>query len=770
MKKTLYIARNELYSLVYSPVAWVILGFFLIMTAANYISITDLILGLVKQGGTGIDSKNLTSKITTSTTSGYLLKVINSLFLFLPLVTMGVISRETSNGTMKLLYSSPIRIWQVVIGKYLAMLCFVVCMMAVMMTTIVALCLSVSNPDYGQLMASVLGLAVVIATYIAIGIFISSLTGYQIVAGVITFAVFLLFSEVGTLWQDIDWVRNITYYLDMPAKSVNTISGLLNSRDLIYYLVIITAFLLFTIIKIKSATAAVPIATRVFRYTVVIAGAFGLAYLSSQPSLILYKDVTRAQLHTISSSSQHLLQSLNQDKLKLTFYVNLLGSRFGLLSPSHQNEIKTVFDPFIRFKPDIEFDFVYYYKLEPGSRHDKVNPGKTAKEIAGVMAKTHRLSLDMFLSPDEVNKQVNTSQVGHSQFFKVDYNGQSAILGTFADPPFWPSETEFSAVLKRFVETPPKVLFVTDGGARDPFDSREFHYKTIANTPEYRNSLINQGYDIDTISLSGRQRIPLDVAAVVIADPRTPFSRESLLKINDYLDKGGNLLLACEPDRKEVTAPILEKLGLGLREGMLIQPSDKGSDYVSSYVTDKGMALTPQLEQYMKDKKKTSGDTLVIMHGASAINFESGGSWRIEPLMVTDNRTTWNSKMLLKADQLQQKLSKHTGDESGSFATAVRLSRQSGTKEQRIIVTGDADFFRVFELPKVLAQNVVAGHLFHQFTYGKFPANSLKPESTDNSFTISMKDIPKQKLIFYWILPGLLAVSGFVLLMRRKRN
>lgn len=154
-------------------------------------------------------------------------------------------------------------------------------------------------------------------------------------------------------------------------------------------------------------------------------------------------------------------------------------------------------------------------------------------------------------------------------------------------------EVEIAAALRRFLATPPKVLFVTDGEARNPFDSPERHYRKMANSLTNRYSLINQGYDIDTISLSNRQRIPLDAAVVVIADPRTPFSSESLLKISDYLDKGGNLLLACEPERKEVTSPILEKLGLKLREGMLIQPGDKGSDYVAAHVTDYGMTLTP---------------------------------------------------------------------------------------------------------------------------------------------------------------------------------
>src|SRR5690606_15672994 len=129
-------------------------------------------------------------------------------------------------------------------------------------------------------------------------------------------------------------------------KSVNTISGLLSSRDLIYFFIVITSFLLFTIIKIKGTTESVSVGTKVLRYAAVTAVAFALAYLSSRPSFIVYKDATRSQLHTISPYSQRLLQRFNQGKLKLTLYVNLLQPRFAILNPSYQNRIKRDFEAY----------------------------------------------------------------------------------------------------------------------------------------------------------------------------------------------------------------------------------------------------------------------------------------------------------------------------------------------------------------------------------------------------------------------------------------
>ncbi len=112
---------------------------------------------------------------------------------------MGLVSREISSGTIKLLYSSPVKISEIILGKFLAMVYFSLCLTVLFLITLTALSLGVSNTDYGQLLATTLGLFLLLCAYSAIGLFISSLTSYQVVAAIVTVGIFALFSNIGEL-------------------------------------------------------------------------------------------------------------------------------------------------------------------------------------------------------------------------------------------------------------------------------------------------------------------------------------------------------------------------------------------------------------------------------------------------------------------------------------------------------------------------------------------------------------------------------------------
>jgi len=777
MRKILYITKNELYTLFYSPIAWILMILFLIMTSADYIAVTDMFQGMFERGGPNLMyTENLTNTITAHPRYGYLFGVIRNLYIFFPLITMGLISRETSSGTIKLLYSSPIKIREIVLGKYLAVLCFTLCLVILLLFTLIAMSYSVGHADYGQIFASVFGLFLVLCTYASIGLFISSLTSYQIVAALITLGVFAFLSKVGELWQEFDLVRSITYYLNIGGKSYTFLRGLMNLRDFTYFVLFTVSFLLFTMIRIKSATESISRFRKALRYVVVIAIAAVIGYITSKPQVNMYYDATRANVHTITPPTRAMVGKLNDGELEITAYANLLAFSFRRFQPLEQNNIITdIWEPYIRFKPDIKVKFVYYYNNDSSSYYVKSNPGKTLKEIAEKEARTYRLDLNKFLPPEEINKQVDTKAEEFRSFFMLKYKGKTAVVRTFDDVPFWPSENEIAATINRLIATPPKIAFLSDEIERGPFSDRTRDYKAIASMLGNRYALINQGYDFDTLSLK-KHSIPSDIAALVIADPRTPFNPANLDKINNYINAGGNLFITSEPDRKEVTKPIFEKLGLSLRDGMLVQPDKKFSgDCVFAYVSDTAKNICPQFDRYLQNELRYWGDSMfrVAMVGTSALDYIEKDGFKIEPLLTTDQKLSWNRLTPISNDSLQLSLEKLPGDESGSFVTAVRMNRTINGKEQRIIVASDADYLSGPQLVgnKPKRYNYPFGFwCFSYFSYGQFPANTIRPASKDNAFTITSKNIPIQKLILYWIIPALIAIVCSVILIRRKRK
>jgi len=778
MKKILYIAKNELYTLFYSPIAWILMIVFLVLTSADYVGLIDNYTGMYERGGLWlIFVQNLTSNLTSNPFFGYLMGVIKNLYIFFPLITMGLISRELGSGTIKLLYSSPLKISEIVLGKYLAMIGFTLCLLTLLFLTLVGFSISVAHTDTGQLAASVFGLFLVLCTYSAIGLFISSLTSYQIVAAIITLAIFAFLGKIGDLWQTIGWVRHITYYMNIGAKSYNFIRGLMNLRDLCYFLILTISFLLFTIIRIKSATESISAWRKGMRYALVVLAAFVVGYITNKPEVNVYIDSTRNQLYTITPPTRQMLARLNDGDLEITAYANLLDFNFGRFQPSEQNNVLTnVWEPYIRFKPNIHLHFVYYYNNDTSSYYAKVNPGKSIKEIAEKECGTYGMTLDQFLGPNEVNRQVDTKFEQYRAFFVLRYKGRSAVCRVFDDDEFWPSENEIAATINRLIAVPPRVVFLSDEIERGPYSERTRDYKSMASRKGFRYALINQGYDFDTLSLKQRP-IPDGIATLVLADPRTSIAAASLEKIDRYIDGGGNLLLLTEPDRADLTKPLLAKLGLSLRDGQVIQPNDNyGSDMTFPYLTDTAKHFSPQFTRTLEDNIIHFGDSFprVGMLSPKVIEYKDTGGFHVAPLLLTDEKLSWNRLAPISSDSLQLKVPKLPGDETGRFATAVRMQRTIDGKEQRILVAGDADFLtdpQVFPSGQPFRDNFDFGFwCFGWFSYGQFPANTSRPRSLDSSFNITKAQVGIPKVIYYWLIPILLAVAGSVILIRRKRK
>src|SRR5882724_282806 len=120
MKTIFRIARLELSTLFYSPVAWLVLIIFVFQSGLAF---TDILRMWVINFKMGWVNSEFTGRIFSGQ-QAFLTGVQNNLFLYIPLLTMGLISRELSSGSIKLLLSSPVKISQIVLGKLLAMMAY----------------------------------------------------------------------------------------------------------------------------------------------------------------------------------------------------------------------------------------------------------------------------------------------------------------------------------------------------------------------------------------------------------------------------------------------------------------------------------------------------------------------------------------------------------------------------------------------------------------------------------------------------------------------
>ncbi|RVU00698.1 hypothetical protein EOD41_11930 [Mucilaginibacter limnophilus] len=128
MTKILKIARLELSILFYSPVAWLVLAIFMVQAGTGFFGMLSSFQELFMMGE---KADNLTRMLFPGI-NGLFDKVLQTLYLYIPLLTMGLISRELSSGSIKLLLSSPVKITEIILGKYLTMLYYALMLIAIL--------------------------------------------------------------------------------------------------------------------------------------------------------------------------------------------------------------------------------------------------------------------------------------------------------------------------------------------------------------------------------------------------------------------------------------------------------------------------------------------------------------------------------------------------------------------------------------------------------------------------------------------------------------
>lgn len=238
------ILYKDLQAFFSSLVAYVAIGVFLITTGLFLWVFPDY--SILEYGYASLDS---------------LFNIAPYTFMFLiPAITMRSIAEEKKEGTFELLATRPISDWGIVMGKYLA--CVLIVLFALLPTliyyfTVYQLGLTQGNLDTGAIIGSYIGLFLLGGIFTAIGIFASSISKNQIIAFIIAvFLCFFVFIGFDSISQLIS-LQSISAYLTMLSvnEHYQSISrGVLDTRDLLYFLSFITLFLVFTKTIIGSRT------------------------------------------------------------------------------------------------------------------------------------------------------------------------------------------------------------------------------------------------------------------------------------------------------------------------------------------------------------------------------------------------------------------------------------------------------------------------------------------------------------------------------------
>ena len=178
------------------------------------------------------------------------------LIFLIPAVTMRSFSDEKKQGTIELLFTKPLSSWEIVNGKFFG--AFILIILAIIPTIVYVFALSdlgspQGNIDMGSTLGSYFGLLFLIAGYTAIGIFASTLSDNQIVAFIVAvllcFVFYFGFEGIATYTGS---SGSFVSSLGMDSHFKSMSRGVLDTRDIIYFLSVAILFLSFTVFKLKS--------------------------------------------------------------------------------------------------------------------------------------------------------------------------------------------------------------------------------------------------------------------------------------------------------------------------------------------------------------------------------------------------------------------------------------------------------------------------------------------------------------------------------------
>jgi ABC-2 type transport system permease protein len=177
------------------------------------------------------------------------------LFLFfVPAAAMRAWAEERKLGTDEILLTLPIRDWEATLGKFLAGLAFLA--LAIALTFPLAITVSaLGEPDPGPMIGGYLGLLLMGAAYLSIALFASSLTENQIVAFIVgitlSFVLFIVGEDI-VLIAVPQWLAPVLRYVGLGQHFASITRGVIDSRDIVYYLSVIGFFLYLNVKSVES--------------------------------------------------------------------------------------------------------------------------------------------------------------------------------------------------------------------------------------------------------------------------------------------------------------------------------------------------------------------------------------------------------------------------------------------------------------------------------------------------------------------------------------
>lgn len=495
----------------------------------------------------------------------YVISGILMIFLLsIPILTMRVFSEESRTKTDQLLYTSPVPVWKIILGKYLALA--VIFTIMVLVICLYPLVLNV----YGKVPMSenyvaIFGFWIFGMACIAIGIFLSVLTESPVIAAVLTFFTLLfgtmipgicnLISANGNIITDILQVFNITEYMQYEMYGMLYLPSILYFVSVIFICLYLTGFVI-TKRRWRVATHGIGKALgsvfgSMILLLVIVAVNVGVSMI---PDEYITIDMTYNNINSLSKEAREYLATMDEpvtiyyladtSEMDETLYATLTAME-DTCPQITVTEVSPTENPYF---------YATYTDTAPMDNSMIVVCGEKSKVVD---------YFDCYLVEYQTELNYTTGEYVTTDYQVSAYDGEGRII---------------SALDYVTGEKNAKIYCIAG-------------HDELELDGELTSMLANANYTMETINLLTYDSIPADASCIFMIAPLSDYSEEETEKIRAYLESGGNaMIIAAFSDSGELTNyyQLLEEYGLRVCPGLVMEEG-------SSYYNEQQYYLLPDI-------------------------------------------------------------------------------------------------------------------------------------------------------------------------------
>lgn len=643
------------------------------------------------------------------------------LVIIIPILAMRSMAEDRRTKTDQLLYTAPVSIPKVIIGKFLALV-------AIFSIVVGAICLCplllsrFGNVPMAESYAAIFGIWLYGCLSIAICVFVSALTESQVIAAVLSFALlfigFMMQQITGLISSSDNVVTKVLNALCTQTHLTNFCNGILDVTGIVYYVSGTVLFLFLTcqlVQKHRWSVSAKKIRRGVFNSSFVVIGlAIVVAvnvFANELPEKAKSVDLTSQNLYTLTDESVNLVKNLKQD---VTLYV--LSSE-----KSADDTVARTLSNYEDVSSHIKVEYIDP-AVSPNFYASYTDTAPSDGSIIVVCGNTSKVVSSSDLYQYDIDYSTYTQT-------KSAYDGEGQLT---------------SAISYVTSEDLPKVYTITGHGETALDDT-------------FKSALEKMNISVEDLTLLQEEAIPEDAAAVIINGPTSDFSADDATKISTYLAGGGKLIVTTAYNKTEDTPNfdgILSAYDIQVTNG-LVMDSDSSHYYQYPFY------LLPDVASATQTSKVSN---YVFMPYAQAL---TNAGVHTDTITWTDLLTTSDNAYVKTDISNITTFEKKSGDQSGKFTLAANVTDSKSGADITVVASvlafsNDADSI-------VSGQNLALFKGIASTFASSDSAVSIDAKPyTYTTLSVNQSVAIMSETLLVMVLPVALIVIGIVIWYRRR--